>query len=185
MRSLRVTGLLSGVAVATLTSLVSAQERPDFSGVWTSAPGTAATEQGARSTGPVGSGWGWTFTITQDAAGLTVVQPFYTRADLQPPLTFRYALDGSEGVNTLLMGRGVQLQRSTTTWDGGKLVITTVSEFESPEDGRTMTSEVEHTLWLVPAPLPAWPPTLVVEVIRSGALGGNPSTTRTVYTRSP
>ena len=105
----RLTGMLSAVAVATFTSLSSAQERPDFSGVWTSSPGTAATDQGARSTGPVGSGWGWTFTITQDAAGLTVVQPFYTRADLQPPLTFRYLLDGSESVNTLLMGRGVQL----------------------------------------------------------------------------
>ena len=181
----RLTSLLSAVAVTTFTSLTSAQERPDFSGVWTSSPGTAATDQGARSTGPVGSGWGWTFTITQDAAGLTVVQPFYTRGDLQPPLTFRYLLDGSESVNTVLMGRGVQVQRSTTTWDGEKLVITTVSEFDSPEDGRIMTSEVKHTLWLVPAPLPAWPPSLVVAVIRSGALGGNSSTTRTVYTRSP
>jgi hypothetical protein len=62
-------------------------------------------------------------------------------------------------------------------------VITTRYRFQNPDDGRWLTSTVTQTLWLQPAGGAPWEPSLVVETLRGGALGGPPSTTRTVYTR--
>jgi hypothetical protein len=89
-------------------ALAGAQARPDFSGRWTTDPDpAAAAAQPARGAGPgapgrggqpadVGSGWGSTITVTQAATSLTVEYAFFTRGDMQPPLRFVYALDGSE-----------------------------------------------------------------------------------------
>jgi hypothetical protein len=123
----------------------------------------------------MGSGWGSTITITQDANSLTVQYAFFARGDLQPPLKFVYALDGSEAKNSVMMGRGVQAQASRTAWDGGTLVITTVHTFAHPETGQPMTAEVTQKLSLES------PTSLVVETTRRGVLGGPPSTVRTVY----
>jgi len=122
----------------------------------------------------MGSGWGSNITVTQDATGLTVEYIFFARGDMQPPLKFVYALDGSETRNSVMMGRGIQVQTSRTAWDGDKLIITTTHAFANPETGRPMTSEVKHTLSLESG-------TLIVEVTRKGVLGGPPSTTRTAY----
>ena len=89
--------LLAVVALIIISSLT-AQTRPDLSGRWTSEPVPAATqgqrgEQGARP--DLGSGWGSTITITQDARQLSVEYAFFTRGDMQPPLKFIYALDGT------------------------------------------------------------------------------------------
>ena len=131
----------------------------------------------------LGSGWGAEFTITQDMHGLTLERVFFSRGDLQPVLKFRYALDGSETRNVVLMGRGPQEQVSSTAWDGDRLVITTVYSFVNPEDGQTETQEVTQTLALQPSRSPARSASLVVETTRSGVLGGPSSSTRTVYTR--
>ncbi len=77
-----------------------------------------------------------------------------------------------------MMGRGIQTQTSKTAWDGDKLVITTVHNFENPANGQPMKIEVKQTLSLES------PTTLIVETARSGVLGGPPSTTRTVYRKS-
>jgi hypothetical protein len=123
----------------------------------------------------MGSGWGSTITITQGAGRLSVEYTFFGRGDMQPPLKFTYALDGSETRNTVMMGQGVQLQRSTTAWNGGALVITTVHSFTDPASGKPLTVEVKQTLSLES------PTALVVATTRGGVLGGPPSTTRTVY----
>jgi hypothetical protein len=98
------------------------QAKPDFSGRWTTDPDPAtAAAQPARGGGApggrggqpadVGSGWGSTITITQSATSVTVEYAFFTRGgDMQPPLKFVYALDGSESKNTVMMGRGIQTQ---------------------------------------------------------------------------
>ena len=122
----------------------------------------------------MGSGWGPTITITQNATQLTVEYAFFGRGDMQPPLKFTYALDGSETKNSVMMGRGTQAQVSKTAWDGARLVITTVHTFAGP-DGKPMTSEVKQTLSLES------PTSLVVEAVRAGVLGGPATTTRTVY----
>jgi hypothetical protein len=125
----------------------------------------------------MGSGWGTTITITQDAARFTVEYAFFARSDMQPPLRFAYALDGSETTNTVMMGRGIQPQRSRTAWKADTLVITSVHTFTHPETGRPTPTEVTQALSLES------PTSLVVVTTRAGVLGGPPSTTRTVYRR--
>lgn len=168
-----------------LVSTAAAQGRPDFSGRWTTEPPAAvpsARDAAASGTRPqprvdLGSGWGRSITITQDGRTLTVVWPIFSAYDLQPPLRFVYALDGSETVNEFMMGRGSQRQRSRVSWNGGSLLITTVHTFTDPATGRPVESEVRQTLTLES------PTSLVIETVRGGALGGPPSTTRTVYTK--
>lgn len=126
----------------------------------------------------MGSGWGSPITITQDASRLTVEYMFFGRGDMQPPLRFVYALDGSETKNSVMMGRGIQVQTSKAKWDGDKLVITTVHVFAHPETGKPMTQDVTQALSLES------PASMIVETIRSGVLGGPPSTTRTVYRKT-
>ena len=179
MHSLRPSAPWLGVLL--LSAVVSAQTRPDFTGRWTSDPDPAdkaATEgRGGRgqARGDMGSGWGTPITITQDAGRLTVEYAFFGRGDMQAPLRFQYALDGSETKNSVMMGRGIQSQTSTTRWDGGTLVITTRHPFTDPSSGKPATAEVIQALKLES------PTSLVVETTRAGVLGGPTTKTRTVY----
>jgi arylsulfatase len=172
------TNLLSGALVAILAVGATAQTRPDFSGRWTSEPSPAGDGQrgaGGERIGDMGSGWGSSITITQTSERVTVEYVFFARGDMQPPLRFFFALDGSETKNSVMMGRGIQMQTSKTAWDGDKLVITTTHSFAGPETGQPLTSEVKQTLALES------PTSLIIETTRSGVLGGPSSTTRTVY----
>jgi hypothetical protein len=172
----------SVILTIALATGASGQARPDFSGRWTIVPpataptGRGATGGGGRA-GDMGSGWGSTITLTQSASALTLEWVYYATSDLQPPLVFVYPLDGSEKVNTLMMGRGFEKQVSRAVWDDAKLIITTTQDFPNVVAGRTVTSVVTRTLTLES------PTSLVVETNRSAVLGGQPSTTRTVYTK--
>jgi hypothetical protein len=127
----------------------------------------------------MGSGWGSNITVTQDATRLTVEYIFFARGDMQPPLKFVYALDGSETRTRVMMGRGPQEQTSRAAWQGGALVITTTHAFTDPQTGKPATADVKRTLTLES------PASLVVETTRGGVLGGPPSTSRTVYKKQP
>jgi hypothetical protein len=172
------------IALVALSALV--QAPPDFSGRWTSvaapAPAPPAAE-GRRGRGPaivpgdMGSGWGSTITVAQTARELTVEYAFFTRGDLQPPLKFTFALDGSESKNTVMMGRGYQVERSKARGEGQTLVITTLHAFTDPASGKPQTFEVTRRLSLES------PDALIVDTTRGSALGGPPSTTRVVYRR--
>ena len=176
---------LTAALVLMFVTLAGAQAKPDFSGRWTTDPEpAAAAAQPARGAGAggrggpppdVGSGWGSTITITQAATSLTVEYAFFTRGDMQPPLKFVYALDGSESKNTVMMGRGLQVQTSRTTWAGDSLVITSTYSFTDPQSGKPATAEVKRTLKLES------PTSLSIETVYGGVLGGPPTTTRTVY----
>ena len=130
MRTLLLTLSLSAI----LPSGIDAQAPPDFSGRWTldapaiattaAVPGTPAA---AAAPGDMGSGWGSPLTITQDAKQLRVEYVVFSRYDLQPPLAFVYPLDGTEGRNTVAMGRGDQLDVSRAQWNGQALTISTTS----------------------------------------------------------
>ena len=182
----------AGIVVATCLAAVSAQSKPDFSGRWTTDPDPVAgsgragnppaapdpQRGGAGRTGgrgDMGSGWGSTITITQDAAKLVVEYAFFGRGDMQPPLKFVYALDGSATRNSVMMGRGIQTLSSMTKWQGDKLAITTIFPFVDPDSARAMTIEVTQVLSLES------PASLVVETTRAATLGGPANTTRTVY----
>jgi len=177
------TGLLIGVAIAAIS--FGAQTKPDFSGRWTTDPDPAAAAdpagrgagQRAGGRGPAadaGSGWGATITVTQDAQKLVIEVPFFGRSDMQPPLRFTFALDGSESRNQVMMGRGVQVQTSRTSWDGETLVIKTSHAFTDPVTGKPATAEVTQILSLAA-------PSLVVDTTRAGVMGGPAVTTKTTY----
>jgi hypothetical protein len=177
------------LALGCLVVVLPAQSRPDFSGRWTSAPEPAADAPqrgGARGTGrggrgrgarvgDMGAGWGETITITQDTARLTVEYAFFSRGDLQPPLRFTYALDGTPTINTVMMGHGRQEQPSRARWEGDALILTSTYTFAHPATGEPVEGTVTRTLSL------ASPTAMIVEVTRSGVLGGPASTTRATY----
>jgi len=94
---------------------------------------------------------------------------------MQPPMKFVYALDGTESKNTVLAGHGMQEQRSTTTWDGENLVITTVHSFVDPSTGKPAPSTIVQSLSL------ASPTSLVVTTTRKGVLGSPDTTAKTTY----
>ena len=155
---------------------VAAQAPVDFSGHW-----TVTRDSGPGAGGE--SGWGPTFTIVQRTDSLMVERMFFSPADLQPPLRFRYSLDGAESRNVVMVGRGTQTQLGRARWQGESLVIVIRHVDPSADEGRGVTAEVRHVLSYEPAAREAHPPALVIETTRPGILGGAPSTTRTVYTR--
>ncbi len=141
---------------------ISAQQAPNFSGQW----------QRDDKNDP-GSGWGDVITVTQDELRLQVEYAHFAKTDLQPPLIFVYDLKGGESRNSVMMGRGIQLQTSRARLIGGKLNITTFHELVY--QGKPIRSEVQQVLSLES------PTTFVVEVTRVGVLGGPPTISRSVY----
>jgi len=177
--------VLTLLAAGTLATGVSAQEIPNFTGAWTVSelPATPATGGNGPSVS-LGSGWGESFTLIQDSGMLTVERVLYRPRDYQPTMKLRYALDGSESRNTIMMGRGSQVPVSTAAWESDKLVITTVHTIPDIEDGGTVRCEVTQTLSLEPPRQAVGESSLMVETTRCGVLGGLLSTTRTVYNRN-
>lgn len=161
------------------------QAPPDFSGKWTldvpaiaTTPAVPGTPAAAAAPGDMGSGWGSTITIAQDAQRFSLEYAFFSRYDLQPPLRFTYALDGSESRNAVTLGRGEQVEVSRARWDGPALIITTLHHVAGSGRAKPFTAEVTRRLTLES------PATLVVEVSRAGVLGGPSSTTRSIYRKS-
>jgi arylsulfatase len=159
---------------------------PNFSGTWSTSVVSSAPPTGRSAPPPVlslGSGWGDKISIVHTPQSLEVERVVFVPREIQPTVKYRYALDGSETENAVTLGRTGPGPVSTTAWDGNRLVITTHYRFQNPSDGRWLSSEVTQTLWLQPASAPPFEPSLVVETMRGSALGGPPSTNRTVYTR--
>ncbi|HVH54641.1 MAG TPA: hypothetical protein VM791_00200 [Vicinamibacterales bacterium] len=173
------------LCLTVLPATLPAQPPADFSGRWTldspaiaTTPAVPGTPAAAAAPGDMGSGWGSTITIAQDANRLTVEYAFFSRYDLQPPLTFIYPLDGSTGKNTVTMGRGEQVESSRAQWSGQTLVITTTFDVVDRAAGKPFTAELTRRLSLESKTM------LIVEVTRAGVLGGPASTTRSIYRRS-
>lgn len=185
--------LMRVAAIAWVVASVTAQTPANFSGRWILVPDppSAAPRVGAGATGTVGTGWGSDIAVTQDATTLAIEYTPFARSDMQPPTKLIYRLDGSESRNSINMGRGPQEQVSKVLWDGNRLVITTVQTFavassrdstrsgKTPSSGKTaMTSETRHVLWLES------PGVLAIETTHGGVLGGQPSTTKTLYKKN-
>jgi hypothetical protein len=174
--------VLTVFAAALLAAGASAQQKPNFTGAWSGPPpGPPAAAGGPRAS--LGNGWGGHFTIIQDEDTLTVERSLYRPRDAQPALKFRYALDGSESKNTIMMGRGLQVQTSTAVWDNDVLVITMHYDVPDATGDQTVTCEVTQSLSLQKPQEASGESSLVIETTRCGVLGGLPSTTRTVYTK--
>jgi hypothetical protein len=164
--------------LALLSAPVAAQQPPDFSGRWQLVPDRTATTSSARSVPAMGSGWGSDLSIAQDATTLSVEFTPYVRYDMQPPTRLVYRLDGAESTNTVNVGRGPQDQVSTAAWDGARLTITTVRTFSAAPGDTPTTIRTTQIVALES------PTTLVVETTHAGALGGAPSTSRSIYKKN-
>jgi hypothetical protein len=147
----------------------------DLSGRWQLAPDRNTTTNSARSVPTMGTSWGNEISIAQDAATLTIEFTPYVRYDMQPPTRLVYRLDGTSSTNTINVGRGPQEQTSTAAWDGPKLTITTIRTFTAARGDKPATVQTKQILSLES------PTTLVVETTHGPALGGQPSTNRSVY----
>ena len=109
--------LSSAILCVLMAMPLSAQQAPNFSGQW------QRDDQN-----DLGSGWGDVITVTQDDSRLKVEYAHFAKTDLQPPLIFVYDLEGRESRNSVMMGRGIQMQTSRAKLIGGKLNITTFHE---------------------------------------------------------
>jgi arylsulfatase len=159
---------------------------PDFSGSWSTITLSSAPPSGGsapRAVPTLGSGWGERISVVHRADLLEVERVMFVPREIQPLVRYRFALDGSETVNAVSMGRTGQGPASTTAWDGDRLVITSYYPFQDPESGAWLQNKVTQTVWLQPPTRTPWEPSLVVETTRDGALNGPPSTNRTVYQR--
>ena len=161
-----------------LTVSPAAQPLPDFSGRWIAVPEPAATAGADAAAGPLGSGWGNEVTLTQTATTLTVERAQFSTYDMQPPMRFSYALDGSENRITLNVGRGAQDMVVRTSRQDDSLVITTSYRVSLPDDGRPATVEMKQVLSLDS------PGSLVVTTTLTGLKGGTSSTSTTRYKKA-
>ncbi|MGE0441924.1 MAG: hypothetical protein AB7S39_15660 [Gemmatimonadales bacterium] len=165
------------------TAPVAAQQ-PDLAGTWVveadpaDARSTVASAgDAAFRTGTAGSGWGSPLTIARTATALTVEYQVFVPYDLQPPLQYRFALDGSLSTNSIMVSHTAVPIAARLTRSGADVVI--ASTYPGPPDpqGRPTTVAVRQTLRL------AAPNRLLIETVRDGILGAAPVTTRTFYTR--
>jgi hypothetical protein len=173
---------LVALALAAVSATSLAQTPPSFAGRWSlvvEPVPTGAAAQSATLRGELGSGWGSTLVITQDAAQLIVESVVFSAYDLQPQPRFVYALDGSETRHTLMLGRGIQRQESRAAWDGNRLRLTTTYHAVDPSAGRTFVTEVTQRLTLES------PTSLVIETTRGAPPGGVATTSRTTYAKQP
>jgi len=178
----RSAAVLIVLAVCTLATGLTAQERPNFSGAWSGPPpGPPAQSGGPRAS--LGNGWGNEFTIIQHSDTLTVERVLYRPRDYQPTMKFHYALDGSENRNTIVMGRGMQVQKSTAVWEDGKLILTMFYDVADAGSTQPIECEVTQRLSLQNPRQAVGEVSLVIETTRCGVLGGLPTTTQMVYTK--
>jgi hypothetical protein len=142
---MRTSLFITAVTLASLTTTIGAQSRPDFSGTWTLVPGKSS-EQDSK---PVALR-GEAFIAKQDANGLNIEYSFLaaTRGGLMQARTVRltYPFDGSESnVATIAYSTGSPSTRivSKASWDGNRLVVVWIWR-------STIVSETREMYWLDP-----------------------------------
>lgn len=169
-----------------LNKRTEALENPNFSGTWsTKEINSSPPRKGIKPEiiPTLGSGWGDEISILHGADTLEVERVLFVPREKQPPVRYRFDLNGLTTENQINVGRSWPAPRSTTTWDGNRLVISTLYSYENPTNRKLEESKLTQTLWLQPATVSPWEPTLVVETTRHAVLNGIPSTNRTVYNK--
>jgi hypothetical protein len=163
--------IMSCVLALVLGSLISAQTKPDFSGVWTRESGQAREDINLG--GVVGGVPN--MTITQDGSAITI-ERFWGN----DKASLSVKLDGSEtrfSIPSGPSGHGSDLtmsaKSSSATWDGGKLMLTTTVIMKDVKAGTEMTIVTKEALSLEG-------PTLVVDRTQPDSLGAV-SVTKDIY----
>ncbi len=175
----RLEKLFALAAVALLGVAGAAQPLPDFSGRWTAVPPEGGGGRGGPvAAAPFGSGWGTEFTLVQNETTLTVERAQFSQYDMQPPMRFTYALDGSENRITYNMGRGVHEILARASRQDSTLAITSTYRFSAPKDGRPAALDVKQVLSLDASG------SLVVATTLNGLDGEPGSTSTTRYKKN-
>ena len=138
---MRRTTVWMAAIVLAITSAVFAQAKPDFSGTWTlDRDKSEMPQMGGGGGRPGGAPTGdMVVTIKQSADTLTIEQKM---GDMGTR-TMNYKLDGSESVNSGMRGGEA---KSTTKWDGSKLVTETTQTMTGPNGEMTMKSKEIRSL---------------------------------------
>jgi hypothetical protein len=166
--------------VVLLVALASpgAAQNPSFAGNWVRVVDSTATRPAVATAGNVpfrvgdmGTVWGSPLTIRQTDDSLVVEFVHFAVYDLQPPLRYYFALDGSESRNTVMISHAESVQRSRASWQGGALTI--VTTIPGPAGARDV--QVRQTLSLSPVG------ELVIETSRPHASA--PNVVRTTHVR--
>jgi len=146
---------LAFVLTLLCTTLVSAQAKPNFAGKWTlTSPDAASVGMNPTS-----------MTVTQDEKTITLLT-----AGQMGEIKTVFNLDGTPGKSPLEI-QGMSIDRVTkSAWDGSKLVLTTVSDFQ----GQSFETKQIWTL--------GTDGTLTVDATRPDFQGGGaPITTKLIY----
>lgn len=171
---------------AALGNRSAALPNPDFTGSWSTADLSTVSvinrTDGAK-VASLGSGWGEKIAILQRSDYLEIERVVFTPRELQPLVTYRYALNGAPSENSINVGRSMKPRVSTAKWQENRLVITTMLPYQDPKTGQWREYKMIQTLWLEAANNPPWEPRLIVETYREGVLGGLSSTNRTAYSK--
>ena len=162
----RRTFLIGISALSLLCASAGHAQRPDFSGEWVRSDSAeqrsvASVGDAGFRVGTPGSGWGSPLTIRQEANRLVVEYVFFGTYDLQPRLSFTFALDGSETRNRIMLSHAESVLRSRAVWRDSALEITTT--FPTPP-GVSSGGEVQQILTLQS------PRTLLLETRRGDAV---------------
>ncbi len=138
---MRQKAVLTGALVLAAAVAVFAQKSPDFSGTWTLDPSKSEMPQmgGGMGGGRAGGGMGeMTVTIKQTADSVTIDQKMGEMSR-----TITYKLDGSESVNPGMRGGEV---KSTSKWDGDKLLTESTQTMSGPNGEMTIKSKEIRSL---------------------------------------
>lgn len=173
----------AALALLTCVAVPATAQHPDFSGAWaldsagSAQRSVAATGDARFRIGDMGSGWGTTLTLAQQASRLLVQYEYFSTYDLQPPLSYIFALDGSASRNSIMIGHAATEEWSRAAWRGDTLVISTTMPAPGSSDGSPRTAAMRQALHLESAS------TLVIETTRVGMNGAPTRTSRSVYRR--
>jgi hypothetical protein len=165
---------LSVVAIV-LLPLGAGAEPPDLTGRWALVVENVGSSGGTalpRIPATASSGWGRDITITQAAGRITIERHQFAENDMQPPMRYEYALDGTESRNIVNMGRGPQAQVARAERKGDALVIAS-----RHAEGTALAAEVTHVFSIEPSG------ELIVETTRVAS--GAKSTARARYRKQP
>jgi hypothetical protein len=161
--------------LAGLLATTAGANPPDLAGRWTLIVESPALTGGAAPSAipaTASSGWGREITITREGGGVTIERHQFIENDMQPPMRYAYALDGTESRNVVNMGRGPQEQIARAERKGEALVITS-----RHGAGTALAAEVAHLFSIEASG------ELIVETTRTA--GSARSTTKARYRRQP
>lgn len=177
---------LLAASLLTLSIEAAAQSHPSFDGTWVltgdgahTPRATVVAESGdaAFRIGDMGSGWGATLTFERRGERLVLEYPYFSAYDLQAPLHYEFALDGSEVMNDITIGPDATRLHTRAMWHGDTLLITTRQPVPRDVAPAGVMAEVRRALVLES------PDLLLIVTTRAGVAGAPANVVRTTYAR--